>query len=80
MDEDSPGIPNVIAGILPMYCEIVVRAVYKIKICKGSRCMIYGKIINNEAKFPIPGIKPLIRPVRIPIMAGFIRSSIFRSV
>jgi len=36
-DEDSPGIPNVIAGILPMYCDIVVSAVYRTIICKGSR-------------------------------------------
>ena len=58
-----------------MYWEIVVRATYKIKICNGSRCMMYGKRINNEAKFPIPGIIPLTSPVRIPIIVGLIRST-----
>ena len=31
--------------------------------------------INNEAKFPIPGIIPLTSPVRIPIIVGLIRST-----
>ena len=79
-EDDSPGMPNVIAGILPMYCDIVVNAVYNTIICKGSRCIKYGKIISRAAKLPIPGIQPLINPERTPTSAGEISSVIVCSV
>ena len=65
------------AGILPMYCEIVVNATYKINICIGSKVKRKGNKIKRQAKLPMPGMKPLTKPADIPTKVGTIRSSIF---